>query len=759
MPRSAGADDVSNVYKRLSAGDLSHAASDFSTAFTAMMNTHASRALERGRAHACALDAFTQLSARGLLSPPTQPPSNASHTPSTSQIKLSTWCRSQFDTFLDLNMHLLATPTPTPREPELRTQRASNASTSLMDAKTVALSTWVTCMVACTPHPARFTTSLLTRFLRTLLTATDSSVQVMCDRWSSATWGAAAAASTDRSSSATGAVNVLPVADVLRALDGTLTAFRSSYVDEYDDVRFYTLRVLAELCTSLGARAVHGDAGVEVVNEGGETAAQVDLNAFASRCVEFLLSIALPRSQEEWDTASHDSMIAQYAAEHGGDAVVEVSEDEGDAAHDAENAATASTVEAPGDAAVSSMPDVRSVGAGAARRKRVKGVVNEAEAAAAWRKKPRNHVREKLIDYGEDAEKEEEEGAEQGTDVAMPVAIPETAAHVDAAGTPRYSSFASVRRAYAHAWVCLLQLPLPQAALTRVLLSLPASILPHMPHPYPRRLADFLTAAYTRGGSHALLSLHSLFILMTQHGLEYPRFYASLYALLTPATMHARYRARFFTLLDMFMSSSALPSYLVAAFMKRCARLSLTAPTPAVLYLLAFIHNCCARHPSVTILLHRARVGSSGSWPAPADAFNASVDDPAASHALDSSLWELTALAQHYFAPVCHAVRAIMKDGALATAAHSLAGTTDRGATPFASSRTVVTDVKKVSASTYHALVQEEAARRVRKAGETDMTLPDVPFAFTYAAMTGPDHAADAGDDASGGAGGAVWRL
>jgi hypothetical protein len=48
--------------------------------------------------------------------------------------------------------------------------------------------------------------------------------------------------------------------------------------------------------------------------------------------------------------------------------------------------------------------------------------------------------------------------------------------------------------------------------------------------------------------------------------------------LLEPGIFHARHRRQFFELLDVFLRSTHLPAYLVAAFVKRMARLALTAP-------------------------------------------------------------------------------------------------------------------------------------------------------------------------------------
>lgn len=67
-----------------------------------------------------------------------------------------------------------------------------------------------------------------------------------------------------------------------------------------------------------------------------------------------------------------------------------------------------------------------------------------------------------------------------------------------------------------------------------------------------------------------------------------------------------RYRPRFFRLLDIFMSSSHLPSTLVASFIKRLARLALAANPAAIVAVVPFIYNLLKRHPSCMPLIHRA---------------------------------------------------------------------------------------------------------------------------------------------------------
>jgi len=61
---------------------------------------------------------------------------------------------------------------------------------------------------------------------------------------------------------------------------------------------------------------------------------------------------------------------------------------------------------------------------------------------------------------------------------------------------------------------------------------LPSNVIPHVPNPL--LFADFFMQAYEYAGVIGVLVLDGLFVLMTQHGLEYPLFYTSLYGLMQP---------------------------------------------------------------------------------------------------------------------------------------------------------------------------------------------------------------------------------
>jgi U3 small nucleolar RNA-associated protein 19 len=125
---------------------------------------------------------------------------------------------------------------------------------------------------------------------------------------------------------------------------------------------------------------------------------------------------------------------------------------------------------------------------------------------------------------------------------------------------------------------------------------------------------------------------------------DYPDFYHKLYQLLDANLMHVKYRSRFFRLLDLFLSSAHLPASLIAAFIKRMARLSLTAPPAGSVILIAMVYNLLKRHPSCMVLIHRDEAVDNDT-----DVFDEKETNPYKCGALNSSLWELQMLAEHYY--------------------------------------------------------------------------------------------------------------
>lgn len=289
---------------------------------------------------------------------------------------------------------------------------------------------------------------------------------------------------------------------------------------------------------------------------------------------------------------------------------------------------------------------------------------------------------------------------------------PGTAGPTDVVTLP----YKALRAAYSDCWVAALGAPTRPSGGGELnkLLPLAGTVLPRMATPL--RLADYLTAAYNRGGPPSIVALDGLYTLIRDHGLDYPAFYTSLYARLTPDTLfYARRRQAFLAAVPTFLASGGhLPAAVIAAFVKRLARLALVAPPHGAMWCLRLALELLRKHPAVSVLVHRryvdggAALGAGGVLtPAPAftsffepapptpsakgaatakgaaaatdtaaaaataamaasarpcvyggaDVYDATATDPAAARALDSCLWELGPLRAH-FSPAVAAVAA-----------------------------------------------------------------------------------------------------
>ncbi|ORX73649.1 CBF-domain-containing protein [Linderina pennispora] len=189
------------------------------------------------------------------------------------------------------------------------------------------------------------------------------------------------------------------------------------------------------------------------------------------------------------------------------------------------------------------------------------------------------------------------------------------------------------QKAFTEAWLGLMRQRLDVGMYKQILLRLHKRIIPYMAE--PRRLMDFLTSAYDAGGPVSLLALNGLYTLIGEHNLNYPLFYEKLYALVDRSLFHVRYRARFFRLLEVFLGSSHLPAYLIAAFIKRITRLALSAPPSGVVVAIPVVYNLLKAHPARQ------------QWQD--DPYDALERDPAKCNALQSSLWEMATLQTHYY--------------------------------------------------------------------------------------------------------------
>eukprot|EP01102_Stenamoeba_stenopodia_P014067 TRINITY_DN4643_c0_g1_i2.p1 TRINITY_DN4643_c0_g1~~TRINITY_DN4643_c0_g1_i2.p1 ORF type:complete len:184 (-),score=31.38 TRINITY_DN4643_c0_g1_i2:172-723(-) len=133
------------------------------------------------------------------------------------------------------------------------------------------------------------------------------------------------------------------------------------------------------------------------------------------------------------------------------------------------------------------------------------------------------------------------------------------------------------------------------------------------------------------------------------------------------------------------MSSTHLPSYLVAAFIKRLTRLLLTAPPAGCMFVLPFIFNLLCRHPACQVLIHRQSEREGKVQPllllstdtnsklpeklrTPLESFSGfdpydpTEPDPSKCKAIDSSLWEMEAIRNHYEPTISRLVPILERD-------------------------------------------------------------------------------------------------
>lgn len=169
-------------------------------------------------------------------------------------------------------------------------------------------------------------------------------------------------------------------------------------------------------------------------------------------------------------------------------------------------------------------------------------------------------------------------------------------------------------------------------------------------------LSPSLCPFLSTGGPISLLALQGVFILIQHHNLTYPKIYEKLYSMFEPEIFHTKFKARLFYLADIFLSSSHLPENLVAAFVKRLARLSLVAPLQDITTIIYFIGNLILRHPGLKRLICHP---SGGTKEVPRDTFIMDERDPVESNALESSLWEIASLQQHVVPSIAQAAKVI----------------------------------------------------------------------------------------------------
>ncbi|KAI0532642.1 CBF-domain-containing protein [Xylaria digitata] len=219
----------------------------------------------------------------------------------------------------------------------------------------------------------------------------------------------------------------------------------------------------------------------------------------------------------------------------------------------------------------------------------------------------------------------------------------------------KLNSLTQHKRQAQEAWLALMKLGLDKEQKKKVL----GQILTIVPwFTQPELLMDFMTDCYDTGGSVSILALTGVLYLIRERNLDYPAFYTKLYSLLDNNILHSRHRARFFRLLDTALSSTHLPAALVASFIKRLSRLALHAPPAVIVYIVPYCYNLFKRHPFTTFMMHRVTKGDKEDGVVE-DPFIPDEEDPMTTHAIDSCVWELVQLQDHYHPSVASIAKII----------------------------------------------------------------------------------------------------
>lgn len=213
-------------------------------------------------------------------------------------------------------------------------------------------------------------------------------------------------------------------------------------------------------------------------------------------------------------------------------------------------------------------------------------------------------------------------------------------------------SLSSHKAIFTRAWLALLPLlssgraETTKALASRALNVMHRGVMPHLTRAV--LVMDWVASCVDYGGTVGLLALNALFILMKEYNLDYPSFYARLYAFLDRNVLHLKHRARFFRMTELFLSSTHLPVSLLASFVKRLAQLSLHAPPAAIVMIIPFIYNILKKHPALMVMIHRVE----DSYEPAADPFDPTETNPTLTNALDSSIWELYTQKNHYHSTI-----------------------------------------------------------------------------------------------------------
>ena len=181
----------------------------------------------------------------------------------------------------------------------------------------------------------------------------------------------------------------------------------------------------------------------------------------------------------------------------------------------------------------------------------------------------------------------------------------------------------------------------------------------------PEILMDFFTDCLSLSPpdlSLAVPALQGLFQLIISRNLDYPLFYPRLYSLLDNNILHSKHRSKLLRHLDGFLApTNHIPAATIASFIKRLSRLALFAPPAAIIAIVPFIYNLLKEYQTCTFMLQRNPYPpyTKTKEDLGLDPYDPEETDPQHTGAIDSSLWELHTLQDHYNPTVASICRII----------------------------------------------------------------------------------------------------
>ena len=154
----------------------------------------------------------------------------------------------------------------------------------------------------------------------------------------------------------------------------------------------------------------------------------------------------------------------------------------------------------------------------------------------------------------------------------------------------------------------LLRLPNATYAHHRNVLSLLPTHLSTFPNPlyFADPLLNMHTAIAPTNNNAltSILTLTSLFTLITKHSLACPQYYPRLLTLITPTTFNSPHVHKFIPLLTLSLKTTHMPTYMFKAYVKRLARTSLLVHPQSAAFLVKVRHAHTRLHTPRTRHAH-----------------------------------------------------------------------------------------------------------------------------------------------------------